>query len=192
MRKRGTSSFTAAAKTLLQPGSALIQKTVTPAAKSAPWRHKEEAIATREMCWELHPGLCRTEDAELLPITTHLCKICSVVVANLKIHSPKASLVVGHYFKVLVMRRDGSPVAEYAYVLGRAVFRPVFQVLVMARDEGGVFKLLRRRPASRALLTQCNFEFFGNLARERDCDLARNAGTYEVRLQILQATLLVS
>ena len=142
------------------------------------------------MCWELHPGLCRTKDAELLPVTTAICHNFSVVVDNLKACGPKAGLVVGNYFKVLVTRH-GSLVAQHACVLGRAAFKPVFQVLVVGREEGGVFKLARRRPASGILRTQFSFEFYGGLVRERDGDLARDPGAYEVRLQILQATFSV-
>ena len=191
LQKRGDTSFTTAAKAWLQPRSALVQKTIIPAAKSETWQDKEVS-ATREMCWELHPGMCRTKDAWLLPVTTHIRKNFSVVVENLRAQLPKGALVVGQYFKVLVCRRaDDSLVAEHFCVLGRAIFKPVAQVLVLAREEGGILKLAHRRPASGCLLTQFSSELFSNIVRERDADLARDPGAYEVRLQILQAMFLV-
>ena len=161
LSQRDFGSFSSAGKALLTHGSSLVRKTIIPAGNK-----RQDVVASREMCWELHPGLCRTRDTILLPLVSHVCHNLSVVVDNLKIGLPKTGMVVGHYFKAQAMGADGNILAERSCVVGRCVFRPIFQVVVVVHEADGVFKLARRSATTSALATEFSFEFFGGLLRD--------------------------
>lgn len=124
-------SFTAACKSTLDKSS--LQRILIPDLHSGPLQN----LGIEKMCWQEHPGICRTQDSDIFDVVIHTCNNISMVVDNrlADIASDNQALpLIGLACKFSVTHDSEQQAVEHG-IIGRVTLLPKSQVFVICKSE---------------------------------------------------------